>query len=369
MADFMPPTEWHQLGSKLDTQLSDDQISAFKDHIHSRRIAERRRRVVLAGTAAAGVVVALVLSIIQTTSESALAPPPTSAKTDDAQPLSDDGTSLNPIAVALVTGTRFDVEEGASRRIYRVASGQVRFETREDDDKSLEVRVGDLVIEDVGTVFTVECLPRDRARVSVMEGHVRVTWPGGKVILEPYDSGVFPLEQPTVTKPLVAAKQPRRTNVSPETDWRTLAKNGEYRRALGRLEQDPTIVTNRVSDLLLAADVMRLCGKFEQAVSYLNKVVKRHGRDSRAKLAAFTLGRVYLDELGRPKAAANMFRKAGSGKSPLAEEALAREVEAWSRAKAADRARETAIRYLTRYPNGDRVNAVQSFGGLDENER
>ena len=102
-----------------------------------------------------------------------------------------------------------------------------------------------------------------------------------------------------------------------------MARRGEHRKALALLKQEPTAVSNGVPDLLLAADVMRSCGHFEQAASYLDQIVKQHSRDSRSKLAAFTLGRVYLDELGRPREAAKMFKRAGSGKSPLAEEALA----------------------------------------------
>jgi transmembrane sensor len=362
MDEFSPRTDWRRLGSKLDTHLSDEQVSALRHHLRARRTASIRR-LVLFGAAAAGVLLAAsVVFLFQPSSE---APVPASLRTE-IKTVRVDRTAQHPVAEALVNGTRFTVEEGVLRRIYHMASGRVRFETREGDVKPLEVRYGELVIEDIGTVFTVEILPDDRARVSVLAGRVRVTWPGSTAILAARESGVFPPAPLMSSSPRAAVKPPPQTRVSPDTDWRGLARRGEHRRALALLEQDPAIVSNRVPDLLLAADVMRLCGHFEQAASYLDKVVKRHRRDSRARLAAFTLGRVYLDDLGRPRDAARMFRLAGSGGSPLAEEALAREVEAWSRARDTARAREAAIQYLTRYPTGDRVEAVRAFGGLDE---
>jgi len=51
-----------------------------------------------------------------------------------------------------------------------------------------------------------------------------------------------------------------------------------------------------------------------------------------SRWAAFTLGRVLLDELGRPSEAVDAFPLARSSGGPLAEDALAREVEALSRA-------------------------------------
>jgi len=48
----------------------------------------------------------------------------------------------------------------------------------------------------------------------------------------------------------------------------------------------------------------------------------------------------------------------------LAEDALAREVEAWSRAGETETARVQALIYSQRYPQGRRVHAVRRFGGL-----
>jgi transmembrane sensor len=62
---------------------------------------------------------------------------------------------------------------------------------------------------------------------------------------------------------------------------------------------------------------------------------------------------------------------AGAGKmwpdGPFAEDALAREVEAWSRAGETAQAHARAQDYLRLYPRGARVDAVRKLGGLDQN--
>jgi hypothetical protein len=61
---------------------------------------------------------------------------------------------------------------------------------------------------------------------------------------------------------------------------------------------------------------------------------------------------VLLDELSRPREAAEAFETAGQLGGPLAEDALAREAEAWSSAGEPARAKAMADRYLTAYPTG-----------------
>jgi transmembrane sensor len=125
------------------------------------------------------------------------------------------------------------------------------------------------------------------------------------------------------------------------------------------VENDPAV-------LMDAADAARLSGHPGSAVRYLERVVRDHRRSPVAPLAAFTLGRVYLDQLGQPHRAAEAFQLsrdlAPSGS--LAQDALAREVEAHSKGGDAHQAWIRAQEYLKRYPNGRRVRAVQLYGGL-----
>ena len=97
---------------------------------------------------------------------------------------------------------------------------------------------------------------------------------------------------------------------------------------------------------------------------YLERVVNQFPHDTRSASAAFTLGKVFLDELGKPRQAAGAFAMAARDNSPLAEEASAREVEAWSRAKEPGRARAAAMRYLRKYPKGARADTVRALADV-----
>jgi transmembrane sensor len=168
-------------------------------------------------------------------------------------------------------------------------------------------------------------------------------------------SASAPIEKPN---PAPASSSP--------SSWRPLAESGRYDEARTALKQaGPNAVRDTTADLLLAADAARLGGYPSEAVPYLERVVRAHASDPRASLASFTLGRVLLDELGRPREAADAFAAARRAGGPLAEDALAREVEATSRAGDTTRSRELAREYLTRYPKGRRLKAVARFGGLD----
>jgi transmembrane sensor len=96
-------------------------------------------------------------------------------------------------------------------------------------------------------------------------------------------------------------------------------------------------------------------------------VLREHPNDARAPLAAFTLGRLLLNELGRPRDAAAVFHelqvRAPGGQ--FAEDALAREVEAWKQASEPGRARSAARRYLERYPAGRHLRRVKALAGLE----
>ena len=117
--------------------------------------------------------------------------------------------------------------------------------------------------------------------------------------------------------------------------------------------------------LLAAADAARLQGRAQEGAALLRRIVQHHRADPRAPLAAFTLGRVLLMELAQPRQAAAAFAEARAlaPHGPFAEDALAREVEAWAKAGDDAKARARAQDYLRAYPSGRRVPAVRALGG------
>jgi transmembrane sensor len=246
-------------------------------------------------------------------------------------------------------------------RGFALHAGGARFSVRHDPDRPFIVTAGNVTIEDLGTTFTVRYLTAERLKIAVENGHVRVRAVGTDTEVPAGAS----LEVPVAP----AGEDPRpesRPTAASAASWRPLAERGQYEEARRALRKaGPSAVRDDTADLLLAADAARLSGHPEEAVPYLERVLRGHARDPRAGLAAFTLGRVLLDELGRPSEAVEAFARVRSSGGPLAEDALAREVEALARAGDVTRSREQALLYRRLYPNGRRAKAVSRFGGLD----
>jgi transmembrane sensor len=219
------------------------------------------------------------------------------------------------------------------------------------------VTAGQVVVEDVGTVFVVRLADDGSTFVSVESGSVRVRGAGADRLLESGASESFPLPASSATvEPPASASAGVTTRATP---WRKLAKAGDYDRAYKAMVEQGTAVRDDPEDLLLAADAARLSGHADRAVPLLRRVVDGFPSDSRAGLAAFTLGRVLLDDLGQPREAARAFATAYARGGPLAEDALAREAEAYSRAGDRTLAKDAARRYMTAYPNGRRAASVR----------
>jgi len=254
-------------------------------------------------------------------------------------------------------------------RGYVLRSGGARFTAPHDVAHPFVVVAGDVVVEDLGTTFAVRYVGEDRLDVAVEQGRVKVRARGEDTELV----GGQSLEL-AVTRPEATVESPSALPTAPTTppttsstaSWRPLAERGRYDEAHIALKKaGPNAVRDQTADLLLAADAARLSGHPGESVPYLERVVRGHSSDPRSSLASFTLGRVLLDELGRPREAADAFARARATGGPLAEDALAREVEAASRAGDTSRSRELAREYNKLYPQGRRAKAVSRFGGLD----
>jgi transmembrane sensor len=288
----------------------------------------------------------------------------------------DDGsvvTSVSPTAKVE------PVEVGPSAVSVKLTEGMARFSVTPNARRAFRVMATDVNVTVLGTVFTVALEPAG-VRVAVERGSVRVAWPSGQRDLAVGETFVVDESArraaPEPTSPTPSADAAPAVNVPhvnrsghPEatSSWRTLAEDGDYAGAGALLAvEGPSAVRDEPGDLLLAADVARLGGHPEKAVTPLARVVSAHASDSRAPLAAFTLGRTLLDQLGRPREAADAFATARrlDPRGALAQDALAREVESWSRAGDASLSHARAAEYLRAYPKGRRVEQVKRLGGI-----
>jgi transmembrane sensor len=263
--------------------------------------------------------------------------------------------------------------------------GHARFEVTPSRQRRFEVHAGNVVVQVLGTVFEV-AREATGTRVAVSRGRVALRWPNGALELGAGQSRWIPLDDQQTAVPAADSRRGSASS-SPSSErgdttdvarsaragalrgaaqsWRQHAEQGDFKRAFTLLQAEREPVADDVEELLLAADAARLSGHPSQALPFLRKVVDRHDDDPRAPLAAFTLGGVLLNQLGHPREAQSAYARARAlaPQGSLAQDALAREVEAAHRAGDPARARVLALDYLERYPNG-RLQAVRGFGGL-----
>jgi len=265
-------------------------------------------------------------------------------------------------------------ESTPDRVVMKLEQGRARFEVVPNPSRIFEVDAGPVSVRVLGTVFVVERTVLG-AHVSVTKGRVRVSWAGDSAELGAGEFGDFPqarkLGEQNDTpndgpSDSLHKARPQASSVAiVGPNWRDLARDGDYESAYGLWRTEGS--SDNAGDLMLGADVARLSHHAGEAVSPLRRLIQSHRGDPRAPLAAFTLGRVLLDDLGRPSEAAAAFREARqmAPAGAMAQDALAREVESWSRAGDSGRARSAAELYLRSYPDGRRTNAVKKFGGIE----
>ena len=297
--------------------------------------------------------------------------------------------------VVLSAHTQIRAEINDARQLVIAQSpGRVVYEVHPGGRRRWTVRVDDVRVEVIGTVFTVEQQARI-VDVTVRRGHVVVTSPrltphrrdlyagdsvrvgeiaapvaGGQALVadeatQAAGSGVLPDGVPTPPAQLRTAVGSR-PHVAASAAWRDLAVNGEWNAAFAAIGDADFVrrvdAAQHVEELLLLADTARLSGHPALSVEPLTRIVGEYASDRRAALAAFTLGRVHQEQLHDAPSAARAFelaiRLGVSGE--LLEAARARRVDACSAAVELGCAEDAARDYLAHHldgPNAARARA------------
>jgi transmembrane sensor len=231
--------------------------------------------------------------------------------------------------------------------------GSAQFDVVPNKQREFTVRAGPVRVAVLGTVFTVE-REDDRVRVSVTRGKVRVSSAASIAIVRAGESKTF--EARSARAAVTAARE------DPRATWRSLNKAGDYEGAYRQIAAGAA-VPDDVEALMDAADAARFSDHPQAALGFLRKVTSKHEQSPAAPLAAFMSGQL-LERMAAPLEAANAFRMARelAPTGSLAEDALAREVGAWSKAGRADEASSSARRYEEQYPGGRWLRAVQLHG-------
>lgn len=355
------------------------------DHARSQQVFEcvvrvRRRRRWQNRTIGAGCVLLAVLALCRvslggraaTPLRAATGQPPTAAS-GAARPLQGAGShaTLRDGSELRITSPdgALDVElDEPLQTALRLRAGAAHFEVKPQLKRRFVVAAAACEISVVGTAFDV-ALEHERVRVAVSHGSVRVRGPAGEALVRAGEARWF--EPPSAAReaPAPSPSKPRakpgRAAAKPESGWRSASASGDYERA-HRLLMQGAAIEDTAEALLEAADVARFSNHPEEAATYLRRALARHRDSPMWALAAFTLGRVLLERLGEPAEAAQAFAQARerASEAPLAEDALAREVEAWSKAGEASLAYDRAELFLRRYPNSRRLRMVALHGGL-----
>jgi transmembrane sensor len=285
--------------------------------------------------------------------------------------------------IELGGGARFAPLESSGTTFLGVLQrGSASFDVRPGGPRRWQVECGLATIEVVGTRFSCE-RGEGRLRVSVQRGEIVVR--GERVAdrarrlaagesLDVVDAPAAlaalmasPTNAPEVG-PVADALQTGEASLgdAPLADapagearasWRELARHGRPVEAFAALGAPGVRREARrlgVADLLVLADVARLSGHPGEAVAPLQRILSDFAHDPQAPLAAFALGRLELDALDRPRAAAVALERAlelGVPRS-LREDVGARLVEAHARAGDAAAARAAAEDYLREFPTG-----------------
>lgn len=323
---------------------------------------------------------------------------PQQANNDSGLPAVEQSGERSGHTLRLADGSRAELVGGQSeleithnskdRVGLSLVAGRAHFEVVHDPLRSFVVEARPYRVEVIGTVFDVERSGHEIS-VGVTRGKVRVYGPQGAedvvagqikrwpevapaaapapaAVPEPVVDDEPVPDNPASDEHAVRPKARAGKRGAPLASWRSLSQSGQYEAAFDAL-QHSSDVDNDPAALMDAADAARLSGHAQNAVQYLVRVVGEHKRSPVAPLAAFTLGRVYLDKLGQPDKAADAFEtaRALAPNGSLAQDALAREVEALSKGGNAQKAYLRAREYLQQYPNGRRLRAVQLYGGVE----
>ncbi len=280
------------------------------------------------------------------------------------------------------------VRADAERVALNLERGRLEILVVAGPARTWSVAAGPFVVEGQKAGFTVEWQPQPRTlTVTVREGEVRVR--GGTLPTEGSTLGadhqlvVRDVAVPTeVSVPAaVGDAEPehdvvgdagpereldagRRPRVEPR--WRRLAAAGEHAAALAAVEREGlAAVLERADaeDLDRLAHSARLAGAAGPAQAALQALRRRFPRDARARMAAFLLGRVALEQNNEPGAAAHWFgvyvQEQPSG--PLVEEARGRILEI--RRGQGDRkpVQAAARAYLEHHPDGSRARLARAL--------
>jgi transmembrane sensor len=322
--------------------------------------------------AAASVLIGLVLLFRPAKSGEALT-------TDDGEPIPfvipAEGATSN---FRFSDGSSLLVDSGSELRLIESSGGAVRFALNKGRSRfditpggprKWQVDLGNVLVTVLGTAFTVE---KDASHVSVEveRGVVSVSGDG----VESGEQRLIAGKSLRVDNPPSSTPQSPANNMDPRFD-ESLIEDTEDRQEIGNATRKSPASDERnkeafadldpagfaaaadraksTDELFRLADAARRGGHPENAVVPLRTIIHKFAEDSKAGLAAYTLGRLYLEELSSPKEASSAFDEALTLGIPDAlKEGLTVKLARSLLLVGDARGKSLAGEYLMRYPKG-----------------
>ncbi len=357
---------------------------AIENAHHHQTLLKRRRRpaLILLGAGAVAAAVMLVLFLLPrstpgplTTEQGAPIPREFPATQTTHRQFSD-GSALK-----VETGTQVSLVENSAREVvFSLTKGRVQFDIVPGGPQVWQVNCENVIVTVLGTAFTVE---KDRTHVSVAvnRGVVLVSGealPNGERLLTAGESMRITDEEDTPVeaeakhhiKPPVPISPPpndadKKRQLS-HSSWLVHAEAGDYDEAFKQLGSSGVASLAKqsidVDELFKLSDVARLTGHPRDAVVPLKSILEKFEANPQAGLAAYTLGRLYLEHLSSPRKAVAAFDKALALGIPdaLEEAVMVKKIKAFLLQGDAQ-GKSLASEYLTKYPKGRYRAQVQSL--------
>ncbi|HET7543251.1 MAG TPA: FecR domain-containing protein [Polyangiaceae bacterium] len=341
------------LSNQLDARADDATLQRIWGRIgarrHGSRIVARRTRAWLWGFAGAALVLALTLIATHWPRQPAHAAlssesgPLTARSGESLSVLGEPQASTRELAdgstIALDAGSRLEILANDSHTFASVLrEGRGNFSVRPGGPRRWVVEAGLATVEVVGTRFSVARLA-SAVLVKVEHGTVLVRSSQLRDDVQRLTAGQeLLIRAPEATHLAQVEPAPASAALPPSNSGSSAPANGR-----------PSL-----DALLTRATDQRRRGDWRGAEDSLRQALAEHAAEPQAALAAFTLGKLLLDNQGRPAEAARAFSRCLSLSPPasLAEDAWFRLIEAHAKSGNAQAAEAAAREYRARYPAG-----------------
>ena len=254
----------------------------------------------------------------------------------------------------VVTGTRFRVQRSEAAIVVEVEEGSVRVIDTHGRERAL------VASESIRVSTSLEATSRGETPAGEE--------PSNETAAPTLDAGVdadanYEVEKNSdPEKNLVGDPKPAAAPL-----WRQALADADGDRTLALLGQKAfkaqRFAALDAKELMLLADFARGARRASDAVVPLELVVAKYSKSSVGPLAAFTLGKLYLGQLGQPALAAQAFETAITLGLPrsLQEQAYARRAKAYHQAGDHAKARQAAQSYRDAYPSGKQLGESSSW--------